>query len=124
MATGNDVGEEKLSEIREKYRLLLNKLKEKKRPTALAGIIPRKCWGNYEYKQGQKLNGILKDLCKDSQASFIDLWDSFRGNKWLLAEDGVHLSDVGNARLGRLLDEGYIAHLADFHRRPKVSEIN
>ena len=37
---------------------------------------------------------------------FVDVWDHFNRDRSLYGKDGLHLSSVGKARLGRVLDEG------------------
>ena len=37
---------------------------------------------------------------------FVDVWDHFSKDRSLYGKDGLHLSSVGKARLGRVLDEG------------------
>jgi hypothetical protein len=37
---------------------------------------------------------------------FVDVWDHFNADRSLYGKDGLHLSSVGKARLGRVLDEG------------------
>ena len=41
------------------------------------------------------VNGMVKQLCKEEEVGYVDLWDSFVGNEYMYARDGLHLSGVG-----------------------------
>ncbi len=43
------------------------------------------------------VNGMVKQLCKEEEVGYVDLWDSFVGNEYMYARDGLHLSGKGAA---------------------------
>ena len=49
-------------------------------------------------------NTKLEEICKDENVNFSNFWGSFVDQNYLFRKDRVHLNDVGDARLGRLLD--------------------
>ena len=58
-------------------------------------------------------NQALESVCQSEGVSFINLFDYFRKRYDLFLEDCLHLNDIGNARLGRLLHlsaKKYYAH--------------
>ena len=118
LASGNDVGELRPSQIKVKYKELIINLKNNRKCMSLAGVIPRKIWSQYLKDQGKILNNELKQLCQENKVNFIDLWDKFPLNDTYFSRDGIHLNGVGNSRLGRLLDEGFLTHLASLARDP------
>ena len=41
------------------------------------------------------LNGMVKQLCRDEDVGFVDVWDSFVGKEEMYSRDGLHLSGKG-----------------------------
>ena len=40
------------------------------------------------------INGMMKRLCKEEDAGYVDLWDSFVGKEDMYVRDGLHLSGM------------------------------
>ena len=110
MASGNDVGDRRTSELKREYETLLNYLIDKRKGVICAGVFPRLVWTRYEREQAMRMNDMLSGLCKGLKVSYLDLWSNFNGQNNLFARDGIHLNSVGNARLGRVLDQGLVSH--------------
>ncbi len=51
------------------------------------------------------INALVQNLCKEEGVMYVDVWDHFSRDRTLYVKDGLHLSSVGKARLGRVLDE-------------------
>src|SRR5215469_4374144 len=49
-------------------------------------------------------NTKLEELCKIENVNFSNFWEQFVDKNHLFRRDGLHLNDVGDSRLGRLLD--------------------
>ena len=43
------------------------------------------------------VNGIVKQLCREEEVGFVDLWDSFVVKEEIYSRDGLHLSGKGAA---------------------------
>ena len=41
------------------------------------------------------VNGIVKQLCREQEVGFVDLWDSLVGKEEMYLRDGLHLSGMG-----------------------------
>ena len=123
LSSGNDVALKRPSELYGKYKSLLNSLIDKRRGVACVGIVPRLSWNKYEYNQGCSINKMLEELCRVLNIAFINVWDEFQDQKLLYARDGIHLNSIGNARLGRLIDTGFISHIANFRALNQLAEI-
>ena len=67
----------------------------------LSGILP--VCGNriqgYRNSKRMAVNGMVERLCKEEEVGYVDMWDSFVGNKELYFRDGLHLSGKGAAVL-------------------------
>ena len=114
MASGNDVANRRISELRGEYKNVLQFLVNKRKGVICAGVMPRPSWNRYEREQAERCNQMLRSLCDEVKVSYLDLWCHFMGQQNLYANDGVHLNCVGNVRLGRVLDEGLSRHRANF----------
>ena len=40
---------------------------------------------------------MVKQLCREVEVGFVDLWDSFLGKEEMYSRDGLHLSGNGAA---------------------------
>ena len=79
----------------DKYRNLLKKTKEARvGHIILSGILP--VFGNridgYRNSKRMAINGMMKRICKEEDVGYVDLWDSFVGEKDMYVRDGLHLS--------------------------------
>ena len=56
------------------------------------------------------VNGMVKQLCREEEVGFEDLWDGFVGKEEMYLRDGLHLSGKGAAvfavRLSRAVASG------------------
>lgn len=95
--------ETKHVELLQKYKALLTHMKQKSNKGIVVSILPRKREGLRTTSKTIYFNTKLEELCQQNNIKFINLWDQF-SNYNLFMRDGVHLNDVGNSRLGRLLD--------------------
>ena len=43
------------------------------------------------------VNGMFERICKEEDAGYVDLWDSFVGKGVMYVRDGLHLSGKGAA---------------------------
>ena len=91
---GNDIG--KPSEcLKEKFRLLFAKLKEKRSPVIINGIYPRLNESAEWTSRTMALNKWLNGMCTSSGMIFLDNWNYLTKNPHLYARDGVHLNFSG-----------------------------
>ena len=51
----------------------------------------------YRNSKRMAVNGIVKQLCKEEEVGYVDLWDSFVGKEEMYVRDGLHLSGKGAA---------------------------
>ena len=51
------------------------------------------------YRNSRRMadNGMVKDLCREEEVGFVDVWDSFGGKEEMYSRDGLHLSRKGAA---------------------------
>lgn len=101
----NDIQRVRSEELMSKFRSLIEKLKEKSRKVIISGILPRLRAGQRFFNFATSTNRRLANLCSEEGIGFTDTWDSFYHDPTLFEEDGLHLSEVGSARFGRLMNE-------------------
>lgn len=90
-------------ELLNKYKALLTRMKQKTNNGVVVSILPRKREGLRMTSKTIFFNTKLEELCEQNNIKFVNIWNQFDDSN-LFMQDGVHLNDVGNARLGRLLD--------------------
>jgi lysophospholipase L1-like esterase len=103
----NDLCNNKVNrvDILKKYKTLLATFKEKSKNVIISGILP-KLNADYSFlNDAFNINRELKWLCKSMGVGFVNTWDSFYERSDVFARDGLHLSEVGSTRLGRMFDE-------------------
>ena len=96
----NNEDKEGTTAIVEKYRSLLKKTKQARvGQIILSGIKP--VFGNriqgYRNSKRMAVNGMVKQLCKEEEVGYVDVWDSFVGKEDMYARDGLHLSGRGSS---------------------------
>ena len=101
----NDVRKTRSEELLDKYRKLIEQYKTKSSNIILSGVLPQIAADNYFYSKAFSLNKRLKTLCRQHGIEFVDMWNDFYNKTGLFKDDGLHLSSVGAARFGRLLNE-------------------
>ena len=92
----NNADKEGTTAILKKYRNLLKKTKQARvGQIILSGILP--VFGNriqgYRHSKWMAVNGMVKQLCKEEEVGYVDLWASFVGKdeiyvrqRWLSSE--------------------------------------
>ena len=51
----------------------------------------------YRNSKRMAINGMMKRFCNEEDVGYVDLWNSFVGEKEMYARDGLHLSGKGAA---------------------------
>lgn len=92
-------------EVFNKYKVLLETLNKRERPSYLVGILPRIHIERELISRTIGINERVKNLCKGTKVTFIDLWDNFQNNDYLYSRDGLHLSRAGSALYGTLVND-------------------
>ena len=100
----NNAEKEGTTAIVKQYRNLLKKTKEARvGQIILPGILP--VFGTrsqgYRHSRRMAVNGIVKQLCREEEVGFVDLWDSFVGKEEMYLRDGLHRSGNGAQFLPR-----------------------
>ena len=101
----NDVRATRSEALLEKYRKLIQQYKSKSSRIMISGVLPRISADNVFYSKAFSLNNRLETLCKENGVEFVNMWNDFYSKTGLFTGDGLHLSPVGAARFGRLLNE-------------------
>ena len=101
----NDLQRTKSEELLDKYRTMMRTYKEKSNKVIVSGIIPLRQAGSHFYAFVASLNRRLASLCSEENVGFVSTWDNFYYDSSLFSSDGLHLSPIGAARFGRLLDD-------------------
>jgi len=96
--------ETKPDDLLHKYRTLIRTMKERSRNVLCIGILPMKTMDMRLRSKAIFINAKIEELCKAENVNFSNFWDHFVDKEYLFRKDGYHLNDVGDARLGRLLD--------------------
>lgn len=106
MIGSNDVykKETRTDDLVNKYRNLIKTLKEKTPNVLCIGILPRNLMGLRFLSKAIYFNTCLEKVCKEENVHYENFWNDFEDSS-LFRRDGVHLNEVGDARLGRLIDK-------------------
>ena len=115
----NDVQRTRSEDLLQKYHRMIRAFKEKSSKVLLSGIVPRFNVENRFYNVATSTNRRLAQICREENIGFIDTWDSFYHDEYLFSRDGVHLNEVGSARLGRLLNDA----VKDFRAKNGVDRV-
>ena len=99
----NDVLSTRSEELMEKYKRMIQRYKNKSHNIIISGILPRTKAPTVFYDRAFSINSRLRSLCTEEEVDYVNLWDDFYNKPFLFQEDGLHLNEVGAARLGRLL---------------------
>ena len=114
-AGGNDLGKVRSEELIGKFRLALDRIRDKGGLPVVCGVLPRRGVGVEWLSRAIAVNRRLAEHCRSNGWSFIDNWDLFYGRDSLYARDGVHLSRQGVRVLARTL-ESEVSALQRFFR--------
>ena len=89
-----------MSAIVKKCRNLLKKTTEAGiGQIILSGILPVFGTRSHRYRNLRRMavNRMVKQLCREDEVGFVDLWDSFVGKEEMYLRDGLHLIGKGAA---------------------------
>ena len=101
----NDVGRHRSEEVIGRYRELIDRFKAGKGRLVVSGMLPRFDVGKTVLSRMIGINDRVQEMCRqEERVSFVDFWEDFSRDRSLFGRDGLHLSQVGAARFGRLLD--------------------
>ena len=78
----------------ERYRELIEKMKDSGRRCMISGILARLGAGQEWKSRALCLNDRVRKLCSSENIRFLDLWSEIQ-NRDLFADDGIHLSCKG-----------------------------
>ena len=97
----NNADKEGTTAIVKKCRNLLKKMKEARvGQIILSGILPvfgTRSQGYINNSRRMAVNEMVKQLCREEEVGFVDLWDSFVGKEEMYLRDGLHRSGKGAA---------------------------
>ncbi len=51
----------------------------------------------YKTSRRMAINGMVKQLCREEEVGFVDLWGSFLGKEEMYLRGGLHLSGKGSS---------------------------
>lgn len=91
----NDVKKVGACELRERYKRLIEKVKESRMKGVVTGVLPRMDVGVEWMSRAIGLNDYVRRMCEMEGVMFVDVWDRFVGMKEMYAMDGLHLSRRG-----------------------------
>ena len=118
----NDIQRTRSEALLQKYREMIRRYKEKSNNVIISGILPRINADRLFYNKAFSTNARLVNLCKEEGVRFVNLWNDFYNQEILYNDDGLHLNEVGSARLGRLFHDAVVAHLAKNASQPARPE--
>ena len=92
-------------ELIRKYQNLLSIIRENSGSNKfiITGLIPRMGESRYHTNRRRHINHLLQDMATRENGLFGNLWNHFEEQGHLYQKDGLHLNEVGSARMGRLL---------------------
>lgn len=100
----NDLNNMNVDAIAGNFRDAVGRLREKTDRILLTSILPRPRDGIEVDRKVRQVNGLLGALAGECGAAYVDLYSRFRDAPRSAFRDGLHLSDWGAARMGRILD--------------------
>jgi len=113
----NDVRDSAPTELLHRFKTLIQKLKARSSKVAMTSILPRMHEADQKVSQ---INRGLADICREEGVLFVDIHKDYVGRYDMFMKDGIHLNDIGNARLGRLLNRAN----RDLHQREELPALN
>lgn len=116
------VPESSVTDLVDKYKSLILSMKEKSKNVLCIGVLPRTGSSLRLLSKAIFFNTKLEKLCNEENVHFINFWDRFSNERNLYSPDGVHLSDIGNSRLGCILDKEIRKIHANLKLRPTQNE--
>ena len=86
--------------------------KKKTNNAIVLGILPRLDVSHFALSKALGINGRLKSICQKKGVRYIDLWDTFYGNRKMYRRDGIHFSEEGMRLYGSQLNLSLYNHLS------------
>ena len=80
-------------------------ISEKTERGFMIGLLPRIYSSHLEMSKAIGINERMKKYCQQKGVKFIDVWNIFIGRKHFFKYDGIHLSTLGNIKLGEILSK-------------------
>lgn len=91
-------------ELLKKYKNMIIKIKERNARVVCSGVLPG-YKSNYKFlNDAFNFNINLKYMCKDLNVGYFNAWDSFYDKPEMYKKDNLHLNELGDIRLGRMLN--------------------
>jgi hypothetical protein len=91
-----------------RFREMIKKIKEKSSKLIISAVLPRFRGSSAFCNRAYNFNSDIKIICSEEEVEFVSFWDNFYNIQNLYVPDDLHLSDVGSARYGRLLNDAVI----------------
>lgn len=114
----NDLQRTRSEALLEKYRTMIRKYKERSNNVIISGILPRINADRLFYNKAFSTNARLVNLCREEGVRFVNFWNDFYNQETLFNNDGLHLNEIGSARLGRLFHDAVVANTAKNASQP------
>ena len=116
-ASGNDLflkngNSGRTEPLVETLKRTIDTAKNKTKNTLVIGILPRLNVSHFSLSKALGINERLKAICQMEEVTFIDLWDTFYGNRKLFKRDGIHFSEEGMREYGNQLSLNLHDHLS------------
>ena len=100
---GNEVGS--TEPLVRDLKNLVDSVAEKTNTGILVGIMPRAYASYYAMSKAIGINERVSKYCSQKAVQFIDIWKIFVGKWHYFKQDGIHLNEAGNRKLGEILCE-------------------
>ena len=77
----------------------------------IVGVFPRLNASHYALSKAIRINDRISAVCHQKGVRFVNIWDTFVGNRDLFRRDGVHLNERGMRVLGDLLHRNVFSQI-------------
>ena len=118
----NDVQNTRSEELLEKYKRMIQQYKTKSNKIIVSGILPRTSAETGFFSKAFSTNSRLQSLCSQEGIEFANFWDDFYNKPYLFQRDGLHLNEIGSARLGRLLSNKVSLFRTKNDQQPRAAQ--
>ncbi len=116
----NNLKRTRSEELLTKYRRFIETLKAKAGRVIISAILPRITEDDELYSKLTYINRGVETICSELGVSYLDSYTPFVNRTDMFMGDGIHLNDVGNARLGRVLH----GHMTDYYASCRDRSLN
>lgn len=89
----------------EELETLTDCLSVKTKRGIMIGLLPRMHSNHFELSKVIGVNERMKKYCQQKGVEFLDIWNVFIGKRHFFKNDGIHLSTLGNIKLGEILSK-------------------